>query len=188
MDTETKSKIIKTARRLFTRKGYFNTSIRDISGEAGLSIGAIYHYFNGKEDIAEYLYTDTLQFLMKNLKEALGDEKDVKEKFKRIIELFYRLTDEFPDIMEYALYVKHREIMRDNRTICSSEPFEYIIKIVADAIVKGEIRDMDPLLATATLMGLPIRLITLKLDGVIQDNLLNYVGETLDSCWRALRR
>jgi len=187
MDTETKSKIIKTARRLFTRKGYFNTSIRDISREAGLSIGAIYHYFDGKEDIAEYLYNDTIQFLMRNLKEALGDEKDVKEKFRRIIEVFYRLTDEFPDIMEYALYVKHREILRDNRTICSSDPFDYIMEIVSDAIVTGKIREMDPLLATATLMGLPIRLITLKLDGVIRDSLLNYVDETLDSCWRALR-
>ncbi|GCC10967.1 putative HTH-type transcriptional regulator YttP [archaeon] len=187
MDTETKSKIIKTARKLFTRKGYFNTSIRDISREAGLSIGAIYHYFDGKEDIAEYLYNDTLQFLIRNLKEALVDEKYAKEEFMKIIEVFYRLTDEFPDIMEYALYVKHREIMRDNRTICSSEPFEYIMKIVADAIVKEEIRDMDPLLATATLMGLPIRLITLKLDGVIQDSLFNYVDETFDSCWRALR-
>jgi len=89
--------------------------------------------------------------------------------------------------MEYALYVKHREILRDNRTICSSDPFDYIMEIVSDAIVKGKIREMDPLLATATLMGLPIRLITLKLDGVIRDSLLNYVDETLDSCWRALR-
>ncbi len=125
---------------------------------------------------------------MRNLKEALVDEKYAKERFMRIIEVFYRLIDEFPDIMEYALYVKHREIMRNNRTICSSEPFEYIMTIVADDIIKGEIKDIDPLLATAILMGLPIRLITLKLDGVIQDSLFNHVGETLDSCWRALRR
>ncbi len=52
---------------------------------------------------------------MRNLKEALVDEKYAKEIFMRIIEVFYRHTDEFPDIMEYALYVKHREIMRNNR-------------------------------------------------------------------------
>ncbi len=45
-------KIVETAGRLFMQNGFDNTSIQDIIGQlGGLSKGAIYHHFHGKEEL-----------------------------------------------------------------------------------------------------------------------------------------
>jgi AcrR family transcriptional regulator len=48
---ETRTQIIETAYSLFVQKGYNATSMREISQEAGLTVGAIYNHFATKEDI-----------------------------------------------------------------------------------------------------------------------------------------
>lgn len=49
---KTKSTILEVAGKLFLAKGYEQTRISDIiNGLDGLTKGAIYHYFDSKEDI-----------------------------------------------------------------------------------------------------------------------------------------
>lgn len=43
--------ILAAANRCFARVGFHNASMQDVIKEAGLSAGAIYNYFAGKEDI-----------------------------------------------------------------------------------------------------------------------------------------
>ena len=43
--------ILDAARTCFTRNGFHSTSMQDILGESGLSAGAVYRYFPGKEQI-----------------------------------------------------------------------------------------------------------------------------------------
>jgi len=46
-----KAQILQAALACTARKGFHQTSMRDICREAGLSSGAVYNYFNSKEDI-----------------------------------------------------------------------------------------------------------------------------------------
>src|SRR5512133_2803348 len=46
-----RQQIIDAAYRCFARKGFHQTTMRDIYAEAGLSPGAVYHYFDSKHDI-----------------------------------------------------------------------------------------------------------------------------------------
>lgn len=48
---ETRDSIIEKSLELFTLKGYFNTSIRDIIEATGLTKGGVYGHFVSKEDI-----------------------------------------------------------------------------------------------------------------------------------------
>ena len=48
---ERRAQIIEAALACFTRKGYVNTTMDDIVAESGLSKGAIYWYFKGKDDL-----------------------------------------------------------------------------------------------------------------------------------------
>lgn len=48
-----RQQIIDAAYRCFARKGFHQTTMREIYAEAGLSAGAIYHYFHSKEEIIE---------------------------------------------------------------------------------------------------------------------------------------
>lgn len=55
---ETKTKIIKAARALFYEQGYNNTTSRQISEKSGTNLGLLKYYFNGKNEIAQIIYTD----------------------------------------------------------------------------------------------------------------------------------
>ncbi|MED5046674.1 TetR/AcrR family transcriptional regulator [Bacillus siamensis] len=46
---KTKKELIDVARDLFAKKGYSETSIRDILTAANISKGNLYHHFKGKE-------------------------------------------------------------------------------------------------------------------------------------------
>lgn len=45
--------ILHAAVRCYERKGFHRTSVRDICEEADLSVGAVYRYFDGKDEILE---------------------------------------------------------------------------------------------------------------------------------------
>lgn len=61
----TRKKILDAARRVFSSSGYVGMRMTDVAAEAGLSLGALYRYFEQKddlflsvvEDIHEELYT-----------------------------------------------------------------------------------------------------------------------------------
>lgn len=50
-----RQQILDAARYCFSRRGFAETSVREIYEEAGLSAGAVYVYFGAKEDIVEAL-------------------------------------------------------------------------------------------------------------------------------------
>ncbi|MEQ7053271.1 helix-turn-helix domain-containing protein [Paenibacillaceae sp. P-4] len=48
---ETKNKLIDSALRVFSEKGYDSSTTKDIAREAEVTDGLIYHYFNSKEEL-----------------------------------------------------------------------------------------------------------------------------------------
>ncbi|MET0371768.1 MAG: TetR/AcrR family transcriptional regulator [Sphingobium sp.] len=48
---ETRAALVAAARRLFAQKGYHHVGIREFAAEAGVTRGALYHHFAGKEDL-----------------------------------------------------------------------------------------------------------------------------------------
>jgi AcrR family transcriptional regulator len=60
---ETRERILRSARRLFNRKGFAEVSIDEVMSEAGLTRGGFYRHFKTKDE----LYSEALQqFLCRN--------------------------------------------------------------------------------------------------------------------------
>ena len=57
---ETKQRILSCALALFRARGFEATTMREVAAEAGLSLGAAYHYFDSKEAIVLGYY-DSVQ-------------------------------------------------------------------------------------------------------------------------------
>ena len=55
---KTKDKILKTALKLFSSKGYSDTTVRDIAGAVGIKQSALYNHFKNKDDILSTLIED----------------------------------------------------------------------------------------------------------------------------------
>ncbi|MCL6120430.1 MAG: TetR/AcrR family transcriptional regulator [Candidatus Acidulodesulfobacterium acidiphilum] len=183
----TQKLIIKKSMELFVLKGYHNTSLRDIAAECGISTGAIYHHFSSKEEIAVKLFNDTVLFLNNLFKETLQSKKDTKYKIKELVLNLIRIAEEDRITLEYALNIKHKEIITDGKPICSSGPFEMLRTFLKNEMQKGNIKKMDSYVATVCLTGIPVRLIQIKWDNVIKKNLDIYKEEIFESVWRTLK-
>ena len=56
----TKQKIVRSARRLFNRRGFDTVSIDDVMADAGLTRGSFYRYFESKGDLYAEAVTQIL--------------------------------------------------------------------------------------------------------------------------------
>lgn len=65
-----KLKIERAALRLFTRKGFHGTTVREIAKKAGVSMGKLYIYYDTKEDI----FIDLVQRLAKKMEDLRQKE------------------------------------------------------------------------------------------------------------------
>jgi len=54
-----RKRILRAARRLFARRGYPATTMRDIADSAGTSIGNLYFYFRNKDELLGTLFRET---------------------------------------------------------------------------------------------------------------------------------
>lgn len=55
---QTEAALKEAARRVLSRKGYFNTTIADITAEAGRSNGSFHHYFASKDELLTSLISE----------------------------------------------------------------------------------------------------------------------------------
>lgn len=184
---DTRKLIVKTARKLFTGRGYFKTSIRDVSREADLSTGAIYHHFKSKEEIACEIFNETTSFLLQEFENAVAKGSTSEERVYALISTMLRLADEQNEIMEYALKVNHREIIAEGKPICSSAPFEFIKEFLREEMARGGIRQMDLYTAAVSLTAMPIRFMQLKWEGLFEERFASRTDEIFNCVWAALK-
>ncbi|WP_218126934.1 TetR/AcrR family transcriptional regulator [Ferrimonas sediminum] len=178
--------ILATALRLFTDKGYFNTSIHDLQREAGISIGAIYHHFRSKEAIAAELFHRLLQAIDAQLEQIQDCHHSAHDRCRAALGWLMSLSHTSPATMQFVLYARHREFLPDEPPICSSVPFIRLKRMIADGMDNGEIRPMDLNVASAALLGGGIRLIQLQLDGVLDGPASDHLDLIWDCAWRSV--
>jgi len=181
-----REKVIAAALRLFTRKGYFSTSMRDITRESGVSTGSVYHHFKDKEGVAAALYQGLVERMRDELLAIARRHESAHDQCFAVVALLFQMAVFEPDVMAFMLYAKHREFLPNERPVCSSEPFEMMRAMVQRGMQRGEIGAGDVLVAATCLFGGPIRMITSELDGILEKPLDEYLDEVWVCAWRAV--
>ncbi|MCL4546753.1 MAG: TetR/AcrR family transcriptional regulator [Deltaproteobacteria bacterium] len=183
----TREEILKKAMKLFVARGYYNTSIRDIAKESKMSTGAIYHHFESKEEIAIELFDKTVLFLSNLFNKIINSEDTTKNKIKELVFNLLKMAQDDKIVLEYALNVKHKEIIKGGKPICSSGPFKILLTFLKNEMEKGNIKKMDTYISTVCLTGIPVRLIQIKWDNVINKPLDEYKDEVFECVWSVLK-
>ena len=182
----TRQQILSVTLSLFSNKGYFNTSVRDIARESGVSIGSIYHHFKDKEGIASAMYNNLLDRMITELALIKSSNNTAHDRCREVISFLFKMTEEEPEVMEFMLSSKHRDFLPNEKPVCSSAPFELMRELVKDGMVSGEIQLMDLMVASSCLYGASLRMITSRLDGLIEQPLPEYLDAIWSSSWKAV--
>lgn len=115
MSTDGKNKIIEAARNVISKMGINGATVRSIAEEAGISTGAIYHYYNSKEDILYDIMDQGLNASNRVAELSLKGDKP-REEISR--EVYINMIDRFKKESENRLqfYLVH-EAMLGNKEL-----------------------------------------------------------------------
>ena len=149
---ETLEKICRAAEQLFSEKGYYNTSITDITAGAHVAPGTFYIYFPDKKSVFRYLLEDLGSSLRREIRLAS-------------LNCSTRYEQEFVGFKTFFAFVgKHRGLYKiiweaqfvDNALFRDYyEQFaERYISGIASAQASGEMADIDPKIMAYSLMGI----------------------------------
>lgn len=87
---ETRARILAAAMDLFRRRGFEETTMREIATEAGVATGAAYYYFDSKEAIVLAFYDQAQMEMEPLLEEALASARDLKARLHALLEIKLR--------------------------------------------------------------------------------------------------
>jgi TetR/AcrR family transcriptional regulator, repressor of fatR-cypB operon len=184
--TPATEQVLGAALNLFTEQGYFNTSIPDIVKASSVSTGSIYHYFRDKEGIARSLYDTLVERMESHFSEIEATYATAHDRCRAVIALLFELTEQEPAVMRFMLFSRHREFIPDQKPVCSSRPFVQMREMVAAGMKGGEVREMTPIIAASAVFGGALRLIQLRLDGILDAPLPEYLDEIWQCAWRSV--
>ena len=141
-----RNQIIQAANEMFTRKGFHQTTIKDICEASGLGPGTLYNYIHKKEDILYLVYDKLTTMLNKpardliegheiepldQLKEFLRETIDIVWDNQELILLMYRETAALDKESLYTVLKKESKYVR------------YVEEILARARKKGVIQNTN---------------------------------------------
>jgi AcrR family transcriptional regulator len=124
-------KIFNAVFSIACKKGFQAMSMRDLSQKAGMSLGALYAYFPGKEKLLDIIQTQGWFIIKKDLEQISKTHEDPRNKLKAVIKTHIFLSELFRPWF-YFTFMEARNI----KEVKSME--EYTQKILTDILVLGE--------------------------------------------------
>lgn len=171
---------------LFVENGYHKVSVHEIQKVANVSIGSIYNHFGGKDGIAKALYDHIINEIDELVDDVVIEFDSPLKQIKEIIRQLFSHTETHSNIISFVFHAKHPEFLQEEALICKTAPFIKIRDIVEAAMDKGELRKTNTWVATSTIFGGMIRMIQLRLDGVIEEPLPDYYSMLIDTALNGL--
>lgn len=122
---DAKENIILSAKKEFTEKGFLESSLRTIAGNAKTSPGSIYFRFDNKEKLFAYFVDQHAEYVMSSMKEYL-EKFSQKEKLTQMEERKTTTPQFARDLLEYIYQYQDEFFL----LICCSKgtKYEYFIE------------------------------------------------------------
>ena len=129
------SRIFEATLKISNKKGFQAMSMRDLSKEAGLSLGALYGYFSGKEEILEMQQHQGRTVIERILTERIGAETGPVQKLRAAIQTHLYLSEAMQPWF-YFSYMEAKHLTRaEKEKAVSGELFTE--KVIADILEAG---------------------------------------------------
>ena len=98
---DTRTRILETALDLFHRGSFKGTSINQVVEQAGITKGALFHYFKGKNELGYAVVDECIrQHIVETWVEPLATSVDPVSDVLAILDHFQEMMEDMPQIIE----------------------------------------------------------------------------------------
>jgi AcrR family transcriptional regulator len=148
--------ICDAALKLFTRKGFHNTTVREIAEASGLGIGTLYAYIKTKEDILYLIYDRIFTQFRERMLAALQGIDDPTAQLQVALDTTFRIYHEYQDLV-LLLYQESHVLGKTARQSLFEVDRSYVAffrAILERGQQEGQFRPQDPNLLAIALVFL----------------------------------
>ncbi|MEZ5998976.1 MAG: TetR/AcrR family transcriptional regulator [Hyphomonas sp.] len=144
-------KIERAALKLFIHEGVDAATTREIAEKAGVSEGALYRHYKGKDELALSLFMETHNRLGKMMQVALSGEGTLAQKVHAAVSAYCELADEDFLLFSFHLVSLNRYLPYDKKR--EDDPVTITERIISGLMKEGVIPNGDPALKAAMALG-----------------------------------
>jgi TetR/AcrR family fatty acid metabolism transcriptional regulator len=146
--------ILAAAVRVFARKGYHSCRVGDITEEAGVAHGLLYHYFASKEEVLETVFRETWTEVLDAFTAVEASDEPAREQLRHVAAILLRSWRRDPDLVRVLVREVARSPQVQSKVDVLGQAFLAIERIVARGQEGGAFRsDLDPRLASWIFYG-----------------------------------
>jgi AcrR family transcriptional regulator len=186
-DPGLKRRIDQAALRLFAERGADATPVPMIAEEAGVAVGSLYRYYANKDELVGTLYAENYARLAVELDRVQRYETTTRARIAAMVRFICDFFDAEWDLARFLLLEQHRHLKTYAHR---ANPVDIVASVLADGMAKGEIRALDPMLATALVIGPVVQAATFRTygrtDGGLGGRCSAIAPEIARSVWAAI--
>ena len=154
--TDKREAILRAAVKVFAGKGYFNSKVADVAGEARIADGTVYLYFKSKDEILHSIFDRAMAEFIDEGRRELAEISGSEAKLRRIAELHLEKLGADRDLA-IVFQVELRgstKFMREFSAAGFAEYLDIICKTIAEGQEAGVFRkDLKPVVCSKILYG-----------------------------------
>ena len=144
-------KIERAALKLFISEGVDAATTREIADIAGVSEGALYRHYKGKDELALALFMETHNRLSEMMQAAFSEPGTLEERVRRAVTAYCALADEDWLLFSFHLVSLNKFVPHDTRR--DDDPVTVVERLISMLMDAGEIPKGDPAIIAAMALG-----------------------------------
>ena len=153
---EKRERILRSATKIFARKGFYNAKISEIAREAGVADGTIYLYFKNKDEILITIFEESVGEIIRRFRKRLQEIPDPADQIREFSRLHLEIVKTNPDLAS-VLQLELRQSNRFIKEYAGTSLNDYL-NIIGDIIQNGQKHnvfreDVHPGIAKRMLFG-----------------------------------
>lgn len=141
---DTRVRLLAAARKCFGENGYEKTTNAQIAEVAGITTGAIYHYFPSKVEMYAAVFEGVQDFIYSEFEYAINEHNTLVERFNSILDISVRINRDDPSIagfvVDVASEVQRNPELRQVTSLLRHRTGAFLEKLCDDAEQNNEIR------------------------------------------------
>ncbi|NQW59861.1 TetR/AcrR family transcriptional regulator [bacterium] len=141
---DTRVRLLAAARTCFGQNGFEKTTNAQIAEVAGITSGAIYHYFPSKVELYAAVFEGVQDFIYSEFEYAINEHDTLVERFNSILDISVRINRDDPSIagfvVDVASEVQRNPELRSVTSLLRRRTGAFLEKLCDDAEQNNEIR------------------------------------------------
>ena len=186
------NKIIESALKIFSKNGFYNTTVSHITDDLEMSVGNFYNYFPSKKALARAAIVFVTKKLASSLRYINNQDITSYEKISIFVKDYFNFIQKNPEMIEYffRVYLSNREIFCEHEDCGFALAKDFIdeVKIlIKNGVENGDFAEKDFFVAFSCITGILGGMTFLSGEHVLEDKIETYCDDVAKTICRAMK-